>query len=392
MRYIYIDGLRGLMLISMAMSHLGSNLSLGVTQTLVFKTTLINDASSGFVFLSGLSVAIAYSNGWFDPDSKARRKALGARTLRVFSHHAFLVTFVTVAAILAMALGRQTWIVAPYGTAPVLFGALSIISLAAGWCLDILPMYVLFLLLTHPALAAIASGRRWLVITVVAATWAIGQTGLLEAFWNGLELAFGLQHHNIELGLYFNRLSWSALYFVGLLLGSAFVRGEIDLQSLKSPKLPPLVLASMLFIAASMLLLTLYLHDLVTDYRPTYAWLISKRGLGLVSLMNVMATVFVIAWLLVAGPTSTYPSMRLLSAGLSRLLRSGPLVLLGQHSLSIFTFHLVGIYLFYLLVDTDGIDPLGGNLILVTGIASLAIPALYGRHRKANLQQAATTP
>ncbi|WP_224702369.1 OpgC domain-containing protein [Devosia aquimaris] len=391
MRYIYLDGLRGVMLISMVLSHLGTNLSLGVTQGLVFKATLINDAASGFVFLSGLSVAIAYANGWFDPAKAARKKALGSRTLRVFTHHVFLVVLVTLAAMAAMALGRSSWITAAYGTAPVLFGGLSVVSLAAGWCMDILPMYVLFLLLTPAAFAAMASGRRWLVIALVAATWGVGQTGFLEASWDGLETALGLEQHAIELGLYFNRLSWSALYFVGLMLGTAFVRGELDLSALTSPRLPPLVLATILFIAASMLLLTLYLFELVTDHRSTYAWLISKRSLGLVSLLNVMATAFVIAWLLVAGPTSHYGSMRMASAGLGRLLRARPLVLLGQHALSIFTFHLVGIYAFYLLVDTDGIEPLGANLILLAGLATLAIPVAYGRHRKARRQQAAAT-
>lgn len=391
MRYLQIDGLRGLMLVSMLLSHLGTRLPLGLTHNLVFKSALLNDAASAFVFLSGLTVGLVYTRGWIDPALVNRRSALGARALLVFRHHAFLVVMVTIFAALALQSGRSVWILDAYGTQPLLFGALSLLMLAGGWCLDILPMYVLFLLLTPAALTAVTSGRRWIVIAAVAAAWLIGQAGFLEMGWDALERAFHFELYSIDLGLHFNRLSWSALYFSGLLFGSAYVSGELDLSVLRHPRFAVVLLVCVLTIAGLTLLLLLYLRGIINDHALTFAWLTSKHGLGLLSLLNFIAMAFVVAWLLVAGPTSPYRSMQMLGTGLDKLLRSGPLVLLGQHSLLVFTCHLTAVYAFYLLVDPGIFDPWTANLVLLLGVVALPIPALIGRALKARQRRPSAT-
>nr|WP_314259073.1 OpgC domain-containing protein [uncultured Devosia sp.] len=382
MRYLQIDGLRGLMLVSMALSHLGIQLPLGLTQTLVLKQALINDTASAFVFLSGLTVGLVYARGWFDPAHQHRRKALSERTFQVFRHHVFLVVLVTIMATLALYGGRQIWILERFGDAPLLFGLLSLLMLAGGWCLDVLPLYVMFLLLTPAALSAATSGRRRIVIALVAVAWLAGQAGLLDLAWNSLELTFHLDYQHIDLGLHFNRLSWSALYFSGLLFGTAYSRGEFDLAILRQPRFTLVMLASIALIVGLMLVLALYMLGVTNQFLPTFSWLINKYQLGLLSLLNFLAMAFVTTWLLVTGPTSPYPTMRTMGKALDRFLRWPPLVLLGQHSLLVFTFHLVMIYLFYFLVDPAWLNPWSANAILALGALSLAIPARIGQHLK----------
>lgn len=382
MRHLHLDGLRGVMLISMALSHFGSNLPLGMTQSLVFKAGLINDAASAFIFLSGLTVALVYTKGWLDPEYAYRKQALGKRTWLIFHHHAFLVVLATLLATWMLALDRHIWIFDRFGDLPVLFGLVSLLMLAGGYCLDILPLYILFLLLTPAAIVAATSGRRWLVIATVGAAWLVGQMGLLEAGWSLLGTSLGLESRGIVLGLEFNRLSWSAFYFSGLLFGCAYVRGEFDLATLRQPRFAVALLACFALIVGSMLVLMLYLRGIVIDHKSVFDWLISKHSVGILALLNFLACAYVVTWLLVAGPTSPYPSMRALGSGLSRMLKWQPLVLLGQHSLLVFTFHVTAIYVLHLLIEPDWFNPWTANAILLVCVLSLFIPVLIGRHLK----------
>lgn len=387
MRYLQIDGLRGIMLISMVLSHLGAGLPLGLTQSLVFKSALLNDAASAFVFLSGLTVGLVYTRGWIDSAYEYRKKALTRRTLLVFGHHLFLVIVATATAALMLNCDHSVWIIQGYGTAPIVFGLLSTLMLAGGWCLDILPMYVFFLLLTPIALTAIIKGHRWVVIAIVVAAWCIGQTGLIELLWDSLEVAFQLDFYGIDLGLEFNRLSWSALYFSGLLLGSAYVRGELELKSLQRPRFVYVLLVCLLVIAGLMFTLAIYMRGVTTFAVSTFAWLVSKPGFGFLAMLNFIAMTFVVSWLLVAGPSSPYRTMQLLGTGLKRLLVWSPLVLLGQHSLGVFTFHLIGVYAFHLLIDPGWFNPWSANAALLLGVLSLGVPVWFGQALKKRKQK-----
>lgn len=214
MRYLQLDALRGVMLISMVVGHLGADLPLGLSQHLAFKSLLINDAAAGFVFLSGLTVGLAYTKGWTDPAYISRKRAVWARSALVFSHHAFLVAIVSVLAFFSWQSGRQLWIFEHYGDAPLLYGVLSLFLVSGGWFMNILPIYVVFLLFTPVALSAATNGYRWAVMLIIATTWLIGQAGLMDTMLIALEDVFGLAQWNVRLGIYFDRLSWLRSIFL----------------------------------------------------------------------------------------------------------------------------------------------------------------------------------
>lgn len=371
------------MLVSMMISHLGWKLPVGPIIILVFKTFLLTDAASAFVFLSGLTVGIVYGRKTLDSASVSQRAALWARAWLVFKHHAFLVVMVTGLALLSFEVGQQIWIFDSYQTAPVMMGALSLVMATGGWCLDILPMYVLFLLLSPAALWAVTTGRMWLVIGLTCLARSLGQFGFAEMVWGRLASQTGVDTHGISLGLHFNRLSWSALYFGGLIGGTAFVQGKIDLERLKQAKFLPVLLASMALIVGCMMVFRVRMDPQFALYGPVLDLLISKPSLGILSLLNFVAVLFVVCWLLVAGESSTIGSMRMLARGLDRLVRWRPLVFLGQHALPVFTFHLLAIYVFYALVDVSSITVWTAQPVLAIGVLSLFIPAmLSARGRK----------
>lgn len=370
------------MLISMLVSHLGKSLPVGPTSSLVYKTAMLTDAASAFVFLSGLTVGLVYLEGWLEPALRHRRSAVTRRAWTIFTYHAVLVVGVTLLATFAQSSGQHHWLFDAYGSAPLLFGALSVLMLAGGWCLDILPMYVLFLFLSPAALSAIASRKRWIVALAAGLAWIVGQTGLLEYAWDSAEVGFGLNHQHIDLGLDFNRLSWSALYFSGLLFGSAYTQGQLDLSRLRHPRFVPAMLASTATIALSMLLLVAYLGSIISEQFALFYWLANKSTLGLLALLNFFSALFMVTWLIVAGPSSAMASMRWLGNGVTRIVLARPLVLLGEHSLPVFAFHIAGIYLFYWLVDTSRLDAWTANAILLLGVLSLFIPAYAAQYLK----------
>ncbi|MCQ8812067.1 hypothetical protein NQU36_29905, partial [Escherichia coli] len=67
----------------------------------------------------------------------------------------------------------------------------------------------------------------------------------------------------------------------------------------------------------------------------------SKWNFSLFFLTSAAIYAIIIAWLYVAGPRSTNPTVAFLSRGFRTVLNSGPLVLLGRNSIQVFTYHLL---------------------------------------------------
>jgi hypothetical protein len=356
----------------MMIGHLGWNLPIGVSSLLVFKSFMIADTASAFVFLSGLTTGLVYG-----------RKVL-------------LVLLVTSLAVFSIRSGQQNWIFRPYGSSPELFGALSIFMIAGGWCVDILPMYVVFLLLSPAALSLAARDRAWIVMLVAALAWGVGQSNFPGMTWREIGNYFSLDTQGLSLGIYFNRLSWSAVYFGGLLVGMAFLQGRIDLQLLKRPEYVPALMVSIAVFVGCMLLLLVSRTSAMSPYLPILYVLVSKSSLGVLSLVNFCAATFVLCWLLVAGQGSSMTTVRVIACGMNKLILWRPVVFLGQHSLPVFTFHLAAIYIFYSWVDAREINVWEAQIVLAIGVASLFIPAklneLFARRKKASTTSIANTP
>ena len=140
-----LDALRGLFLVWMTLTHLPTRLSDLVNQPFGFVSS-----AEGFVFLSGMLVAILYTHRAAE-DPEGVRSKLWKRALRIYGYHVIMLVMVfTVVA----AFAEYTHRAAVYNLvnfylahpATAIIGSLLLI-----YCpplLDILPMYVTFLLLT----------------------------------------------------------------------------------------------------------------------------------------------------------------------------------------------------------------------------------------------------
>jgi hypothetical protein len=170
-----IDALRGIFLIWITLAHLPTHLSDLVNEPFGFVSS-----AEGFVFLSALLVARLHIRQAAEAGSALRSK-LWKRALRIYGYHliplacAFTMaaTFAVTAHRLALINLLNFYLAHPF---PAIVGWLLLI-----YCpplLDILPMYVIFLLIT-PFLLPIAARRGWKGILLASGSvWLLAQFGL----------------------------------------------------------------------------------------------------------------------------------------------------------------------------------------------------------------------
>lgn len=167
-----VDVARGFCLVIMTADHLPSNV-LNRFSNVVFGPFGFFTAASGFVFLSGLVAAWTYGSIYREHGPAATWRHALRRAARVYvvNTSMFLLIFVGVSLHL---LTGPTWQLqfAPIFSEPWTALFKGLLLLYRPGYLDILPMYILFLLIATPALAAIRASHSWAVMGLSALTWA----------------------------------------------------------------------------------------------------------------------------------------------------------------------------------------------------------------------------
>src|SRR6201989_240711 len=134
-------------------------------------------SAEGFVFLSAMLIAMLYIHQVTEDSEKVRSK-LWMRALRIYGYHVIMLAmvFTVVAAFAAHTHRAAVYNLIDFYLAhpvPAIIGSLLLI-----YCpplLDILPMYVTFLLLT-PYVLSVAVRRGWgLILTASGGVWLLGQ-------------------------------------------------------------------------------------------------------------------------------------------------------------------------------------------------------------------------
>jgi hypothetical protein len=211
-----LDALRGLLLFWMTLTHLPTLASAYANQPFGFIS-----AAEGFVFLSALVTGKIYA-AQASAGFSALRNGLWPRAARVYIYHLLLLAF-------AFTLGT---VLAPTGHRPMLHNLLTfyfahpvvatVSSVFLVYCpplLDILPMYVIFLLLT-PLLLMAAHRFRWRIVLILSGTlWMLAQFGLRAYVY--AELSHLVGHHIPvqEMGA-FDLFAWQFLWCLGIWLGT----------------------------------------------------------------------------------------------------------------------------------------------------------------------------
>lgn len=172
-----------------------------------------SDAAEGFVFLAGLSAALAYGER-FRCDPFGASAALGRRALRLYGAHVALtaaaltlfsaVTALTAIDALTFEGGRATPFLDP------LRGVAGVFALSHQLAyFNILPLYVVLLGMA-PAFIALAVRNRALALAVAIALYGVSRGfGLHLPSWPDPG------------GWYFNPFAWQLLFVIGICCGAA---------------------------------------------------------------------------------------------------------------------------------------------------------------------------
>jgi hypothetical protein len=311
-----LDALRGLMLILMTLAHLPTQARVVTNQQLGF----VSEAE-GFIFLSAFLTGRIFGHVAKESGFPSVIKRLWTRALRLYGYHLFLLGIAfTVVAMVAIHTRRPSLqgLLDFYLAHPIHAVGSAVLLVYCPPLLDILPMYIIFLLATPIALYL---GNRWswtLVLIPSGFIWVLAQFGLRSAIYARMVHSAGLQIPLNEMGA-FDLLAWQFLWIVGLSIGAGGFGSIFKVLTSRMTVIPALVAAATFFLLR---------HPIVHVQFHGALWsgLVDKWHLGVLRVLDFTS----FAILFAAG-----------RSWLARWITIPPLVLLGKASLQVFCAHLL---------------------------------------------------
>jgi hypothetical protein len=315
-RRLELDAARGLMLVWITLTHLPTAASAYVNQPFGFVS-----AAEGFIFLSALFTGRIYFRLAEHDGYNAMTLRLWSRTWRLYCYHALLLAFAFLVAVP----------IASRGNRPGLHNLLDFYFMAGPKrsvieaflliyrppLLDILPMYIIFLIFTSGALL-LACRIGWKPILWTGfALWSLAQFGLRADAYKVAATIIPAHIPLNEMGS-FDLWAWQFLWIVGVWLGVRWAQNNLPIEKwAKRAVLPATLIAVACFVVRRAIE-----HGLRLG--PS-EFLFDKWHLGPLRLVDFTA----VAMLLIVTQRIWKP------------LAVGPLVLMGQSSLQVFCVHLL---------------------------------------------------
>jgi len=349
-RRLELDAARGLMLVWMTLTHLPTILPTYVNQPFGFIS-----ASEGFIFLSALFTGRIYFRLAQRSGYSAMRGRLWMRTLRLYGYHALLLAFTFLIAVPIAARGNRPglhnllnfYFVA--GPARAITEAALLIYRPP--LLDILPMYIIFLLFT-PLVLVVARRIGWTSVLSASITiWLLAQLGFGQALYD-LSRLLGMRVPLTEMGS-FDLWAWQLCWIAGIWSGVRWAGGDWRVK----------IWAKRVTIPAALVVLSLLALRYAVQsgfdlgkFEPFF----DKWHFGVVRIIDFAA----VSALLIRFQSFFKP------------LAVRPLVLLGQSSLQVFCVHLL--FCFAALTLMGSAAMLNGwqqFVILTTTLSALLLTA-----------------
>jgi hypothetical protein len=373
-RLVELDILRGFLLLWMTLTHLPTKASIVSNQTFGFVS-----GAEGFIFLAGFMIGQLEHRIERTRGHRATVRDLLRRTGRVYGFHAALlaIAFTLVAGFGVryhrLALQNLLSFYLAHPASAIIAAALLEYRPSL---LDILPMYVIFLLLT---LLARRVAARWGWDPVVYTSffvWAVAQFGLRAWLYRHINL-FGLNVPENSTGA-FDMYAWQLLWIVGLALGSIYsdqISGEGNEQSSVLPRW-------VVRLSISLVVIFMILRYSPVDrwMNPdSYGWLIDKWHLGPARVINFAAlAIFLVRF----------------GQNIAALPIFQPLVLLGRASIEVFSVHVLCCLAGHALnADADPSLPWQEQVpLLVVTIGVLFLTGYIVTRRNERRKQAARVP
>lgn len=346
-RIIYLDVLRGLMLVIMTLNHVG-----GPLKSITFQPLGFVSAAAGFIYLSGFIYGVVYTRRLLESDFKTIRIKSQKRAAVIYLYHLAIVLIVVVPYLFGLYEAEE---LTAFRERPLRSFLLYSLLLYQPSNMDILPMYIIFIL-TGPFILKVITEPKWKYALIISTLlWLVNQVPILQyTRYDGGE-------RMIDLG-YFNIFCWQILFFAGIFFGYAKVTGKFKLP-VRNWITGSVLLCAVIFLIARHSPVECRLHKL-------FSYFADRSSIGIVRLVNFSLIAY-----LVYVITQTRADF----------IRSGWLSMLGQHSLQVFAFSICLLYLIqpirYLDGQTDKWALIVMDLILVSALTVPAILHQYARNR-----------
>jgi hypothetical protein len=356
-----IDFWRGFALLSIFVNHTPDNLLSAITH----RNFGLSDAAEAFVFLSGLSVALAYGNRFLDGQVRVAIVALARRIFTIYWVQ--ILISLLAAAFLASCvaiLGNDD--VMEDADHDALFdsplsGIIAIFGLSHQIVFfQILPLYIVLLLIT-PLLLALARGDRRLMLLGSGAIYLVARV-----------FEINLPTWPVEGEWFFNPFAWQFLFAIGLSIGIGLRTGAPAANG-------KLFAACLIGIFAAGFLVTNgfgFWPGLWDQVRESLD--VSKTDLGLLRLLHFLALAYAIFYSGITG-------------WLARTAVFKPLCLIGRHSLPVFALGSILSMFDRMIMDNYEIAVIPSLALLGMGIVLQYLIARYLAWRAAAAKTAAAT-
>jgi hypothetical protein len=305
-------------------------------------------ATVGFVFLSGLVAGRVYERERCVAGTRSmiRRITYRARALYVTQ----MIVFLALAAAIELHVrGSERWEMSLVDTHPwegIAYGAT---LLYEPWYLGILPIYILFLVLTPIILLQFDKGNARRVLALSALLWVV----------SGLLIHLPSNPSGVDLGPY-NPLAYQFVFISGLAFGTR----QLSIERLSQLARQRLVAVAAVVAAFCLVLRLEYafggpLNHLLDELRPAF----SAYELGPLRLLNFAAFGLVLYW-----ASQRFSSDEIHARAYSWL------AFIGRHSLPVFAWSILGTYAAIALLPPH--LSLGLGLLAVVFLAAtLTVPA-----------------
>ena len=275
-----LDALRGLMLVLMTLTHLPTRWAGPTGQPLGFVS-----AAEGFVLLSAYMAGLVYTRRGLRDGLPAMRTAFLRRAGLIYACQAAMLLFLfTVIALLGLRIDQPaiTNLLSFYLAEPVTALWSSLLLIYEPPLLDILPLYVLFMLVS-PWVLAHALARGWGgVLAISVMLWLLAQFGLGDALYRAVTDATGLTVPPEATGA-FAMYAWQFLWVLGLWMGATQAGGE------PLPTMPAWLVRVAVVVAGIGLLWRHGVGQVPFPGDPGLNLLFSKWQLGPLRLLNLFA-------------------------------------------------------------------------------------------------------
>jgi hypothetical protein len=221
-----LDAFRGLFLVWMTLTHLPTRMSDLVNEPFGFVSS-----AEGFVFLSALLVGQVYTQHALKNNGSLLR-TLWKRALKIYAYHVSLLllafTFAAAFAVIRHRIALEN-LLDFYIAHPAVAVVGSLLLIYCPPLLDILPMYVIFLL-ASPFAFSIAARRGWRpVVACSTLIWLLAQFHLRiwvhTAVVHITHLPIPLQESGA-----FNLFAWQWIWIIGMWVGARSREGHIPLR------------------------------------------------------------------------------------------------------------------------------------------------------------------